>query len=189
MYSIAFEPIPETADILCDQVQINRLEKIVSIGNKGVGDKEGTLSFTNGRGAMNRVSLADEGENIERVKVVTLDAELTQDTKYFLKIDVEGYEYNVIEGASKLLSSDNISVIIIELNGSGSEFGRSNDDVHNKILSHGFSSIAYDPISRGIKRLDDEKIKIDWKLSKKDLVLSDKDKNHPPLARAKDLFD
>jgi dTDP-4-dehydrorhamnose 3,5-epimerase len=41
---------------------------------------------------------------------------------------------------------------------------------------------------RGIS-FDDDQLKIDWKLSVGELQLSDKDKTHPSLARAKDLFE
>jgi dTDP-4-dehydrorhamnose 3,5-epimerase len=36
---------------------------------------------------------------------------------------------------------------------------------------------------------NDDRLKIDWQLSVKDLQLSDKDKAHPSLANAKDLFE
>jgi len=41
---------------------------------------------------------------------------------------------------------------------------------------------------RGIT-FDDEQLKIDWQLSAEELQLSDKDKTHPSLANAKDLFE
>jgi len=41
---------------------------------------------------------------------------------------------------------------------------------------------------RGIA-FDDERLKIDWQLSAEELRLSDKDKTHPSLANAKDLFE
>ena len=41
---------------------------------------------------------------------------------------------------------------------------------------------------RGIA-FDDEQLKINWQLSAKELQLSDKDKTHPSLANAKDLFE
>ncbi|MDG2346928.1 MAG: FkbM family methyltransferase, partial [SAR86 cluster bacterium] len=153
-----FEPISETADMLRDQLKINDIDSFVTIKNMGVGDKEGTLSFTNGKGAMNRVSLIDEVEDITSVKVTTLDAELSENAKYFLKIDVEGYEYNVIEGASELLTKDNVSAIIIESNGSGSKYGYTDMDVHKMLLGYGFIAILYDPFTRKVAQVDDDKI-------------------------------
>jgi dTDP-4-dehydrorhamnose 3,5-epimerase len=41
---------------------------------------------------------------------------------------------------------------------------------------------------RGIA-FDDKKLKIDWQLVMEELIISDKDKAHPSLANAKDLFE
>ena len=148
--SIAFEPLPATAERLKDQIQINRINAAVDIRNMGVGDKEGSLFFTNNNDTVNKVSLAGEVENTTMVKVSTLDNELAKDNQYFFKIDVEGFEYNVIEGASAVLSNNNVSAIIIELNGSGEEFGHSNEDIHKKLLSFGFFAVAYEPQTRNL---------------------------------------
>jgi FkbM family methyltransferase len=151
--SIAFEPLPATAERLKDQIQINRINAAVDIRNMGVGDKEGSLFFTNNNDTVNKVSLAGEVENTTMVKVSTLDNELDKDNQYFFKIDVEGFEYNVIEGASAILSNNNVSAIIIELNGSGEEFGHSNEDIHKKLLSFGFFAVAYEPQTRNLTEL------------------------------------
>ena len=152
--SISFEPLPETVDKLKDQIQINRINDVVSVRNKGVGDKTGALFFTNNNDTINKVSLAGNVENTTKVEVTTLDEELDNNTKYFFKIDVEGFEYNVIEGGKNILSSQNTIAMIIELNGSGDEFGHSNQDIHNKIISLNFTPIAYEPLSRTIQILD-----------------------------------
>ena len=152
--SISFEPLPETVERLKDQIHINRIQNMVEIKNMGVGDKIGPLFFTNTNDTINKVSVIGEAKNTTRVDVVTLDGQLNTDVQYFLKIDVEGFEYNVLEGASRLLSSDQISAIIIELNGSGEEFGHSNEEIHNKLISFEFIPVSYDPISRHIRTID-----------------------------------
>ncbi len=151
--SIAFEPLPATAERLKDQIQINRINAAVDIRNMGVGDKAGSLFFTNNNDTVNKVSLAGEVENTTMVKVSTLDNELDKDNQYFFKIDVEGFEYNVIEGASAVLLNNSVSAIIIELNGSGEEFGHSNEDIHKKLLSFGFFAVAYEPQTRNLTEL------------------------------------
>ena len=152
--SIAFEPLPETVDRLIDQIQINRIQSTVDIRNMGVGDKQGSLFFTNNNDTINKVSLTGITENTTKVKVSTLDNELDKNDHYFLKIDVEGFEYNVIEGAQELLSTNNISAIIIELNGAGEEFGHNNEDIHKKLTNFGFISVSYEPQMRTLTRLD-----------------------------------
>lgn len=152
--SIAFEPLPETVDRLIDQIQINRIESAVDIRNMGVGDKQGSLFFTNNNDTINKVSLTGKTENTTMVRVSTLDNELDKNDHYFLKIDVEGFEYNVIEGAQELLSTNNVSAIIIELNGTGEEFGHHNEDIHKKLTNFGFISVSYEPQTRTLTRLD-----------------------------------
>ncbi len=152
--SISFEPLPETVDRLKDQIQLNRINDIVSVRNKGVGDKAGALFFTNNNDTINKVSLAGDIKNTTKIEVTTLDKDLDSNQKYFFKIDVEGYEYNVIEGGKNILSSQNTIAIIIELNGSGDAFGHSNQDIHNNIVSLNFTPVAYEPLSRSLNILN-----------------------------------
>lgn len=152
--SISFEPLPNSAERLKDQIQINRINAAVDIRNMGVGGKEGSLFFTNNNDTVNKVSLAGEVENATMVKLSTLDAELTKDDQYFFKIDVEGFEYKVIEGASEVLSNNNVSAIIIELNGRCDEFGHSNKDMHKKLRSFGLVAVAYEPQARNLTKLE-----------------------------------
>lgn len=151
--AIAFEPLPETVERLKDQMQINRLSDMVSVRNNGVGDKNGSLFFTNNNDTINKVSL-EGGDNTTKVDVVTLDDVLEKNQKYFFKIDVEGYEHNVIEGGKNILSSPNTAAVITELNGSGEEFGRSDDEIHDQLLALNFIAVRYDPQTRTLKKLD-----------------------------------
>lgn len=152
--SIAFEPLPATVDRLRDQVQINRIETLVDVRNMGVGHERGALHFTNDGDTVNRVSPEGEAPNTTRVAVSTLDDELLGDESYLLKIDVEGFEFNVIQGAARTLSSGNVAAIIIELNESGQAYGHSNQEIHQLLASFGFTAASYDPVGRSLTRLD-----------------------------------
>jgi FkbM family methyltransferase len=152
--SIAFEPVLESFQRLINQIQINRITGLVSPINKGVGDKKTKLFFTNNLDAMNKVSTISKASNTMEVEVIALDDELDKDKNYFIKIDVEGFEYNVISGANKILSSTNVMALIIELNGSSNYFGYSNEVIHDKIISLNFTPVSYDPIKRSLTVLD-----------------------------------
>jgi FkbM family methyltransferase len=146
--SIAFEPLLHTVSKLNEQLYLNKIESRVDVRNIGLSDRNGDLFFTKNNNAMNKVTLAGKTQNSTLVKVSTLDHELTDDTQYFLKIDVEGFEYNVIMGASKILRENNVVAIIIELNGSGQEFGHSDEEIHQKLLGFNFIPVTYDPFIR-----------------------------------------
>lgn len=151
--AIAFEPLPETADRLRDQVQINRVETTVDVRNMGIGAQRGELYFTNNGDTVNKVSISGNVDNTVRVSVSTLDDELPAEGHYFLKIDVEGFEFNVLKGAARLLKSGNVEAIIIELNGSGEEYGHSNNDIHQVLIASGLEPVSYDPFTRALTRL------------------------------------
>jgi hypothetical protein len=153
--SISFEPIQNAFDRLEDQVRINRIDHLVRIENKGVGEKSETLFFTNNNDTVNKVSLAGNVANTTEIEVIALNDVLKKNEKYFIKIDVEGFEHKVILGAGDILSSSNTLGLIIELNGSSEEFGSSNSEIHNKLLSFNFYPVSYDPISRLLVRISD----------------------------------
>jgi FkbM family methyltransferase len=151
--SIAFEPLPETINRLKDQISINQIHTLVSIKNKGVGEKLSTLFFTNNCDTINKVSTSGKIDNTTEIEVTTLDHELKNKVNLFIKIDVEGYEFNVLQGAIKTLSSGHVVALIIELNGSCEEFGHNMDEIHRKVIDFNFTPISYDPIKRNIKIL------------------------------------
>jgi FkbM family methyltransferase len=152
--SISFEPLPDTVERLKDQIQINRLNNLVSIRNIGLSNKGEELFFTTNNDTMNQVCLDGHNQNLVKIEVSTLDIELDINQKYFLKIDVEGFEYFVIDGGKGVLSSPNTIALIIELNGSGVNFGYTNNDIHEELINYGFIPVAYDPLSREIRKLN-----------------------------------
>ncbi len=150
--SVAFEPLPSTVQKLRDQIAVNRIEGVVDIRNMGVGDRKQTLFFTNDKDALNKVSLSGEGPNTTPVEVTTLDEALSREP-CFIKIDVEGFEFAVLEGARLTLSAGNASAVIIELNGSGEAFGHGNEEIHEAMLGFGYTPVAYEPATRTLTAL------------------------------------
>lgn len=150
--TIAFEPLPSTAARLHDQLRINAIGDIVTLRCCAVGRATGELAMTDNLDTTNHVlSASDSGDQAVTVPVVTLDESLPQDACYVLKIDVEGFELEALEGAHNLLCSGNVSAIIVELNGSGQRYGVTDNDVHRLLYDKGYKAAAFDPERR---RLD-----------------------------------
>jgi FkbM family methyltransferase len=152
--SIAYEAIPETFERLLDQIHINRINDLVCAKNNGVGDKHVNLFFINNLDTMNKVSINGKSENSTQVEMVTLDDELDKNKNYFIKIDVEGFEFNVIKGGNYILALPNVMALILELNDSGNEFGYGNDTIHNEIIRLNFTAVKYNPSKRSLSAID-----------------------------------
>lgn len=71
-----------------------------------------------------------------------------------IKIDVEGFEWEVLNGGKLTLEHDKLQVIIIELNGSGSRYGHNDDEIDNLLREYGFKPFAYNPFNRELISLD-----------------------------------
>jgi len=140
--SIAIEPIENTIIKLKENIKLNKLEEAVTILNYGVGHKNETLNFTTNKTVMNSVSLV-ENENTIKIEVKTLNELLKNENPTFIKIDVEGYEYNVLKGASEVLNNNSLKYLLVEFNDSGSKFNLKDEDVFNIIKSYGFLPIRY----------------------------------------------
>ena len=151
----SFEPVPSTYTRLLNNVHINNIENNVNCFNVAVGDKESYITLTTNIDTMNHVCLKhDEKDDIIQVKMVTLDSLLHSNIPSLIKIDVEGYETAVIEGASNVLENQKLHSIIIELNGSGNKYRYDEKLLVQKILDYGFRSFTYDPFKRKLSAIN-----------------------------------
>ena len=70
-----------------------------------------------------------------------------------IKIDVEGFEYYILRGGVNILKNDALKVIIIELNGSGINYGIEDKKIDLFLRSFNFEPYTYDPFKRKIIKL------------------------------------
>lgn len=150
--TIAFEPIHETFKRLLENIDINNVSHKINAVMKGVGSETGELYFTNNHDTTNKVSKNNE-KNTSKVTITSIDNEIDINAEFIFKIDVEGFEMEVLKGSRNLLRSGKIFAIIIELNGSGEEFGYSDNEIHALISSYGYIPISYDPSYREINEI------------------------------------
>jgi len=152
---IAFEPVPSTYEKLVQNLHINYLDDKVKSMNSGVGAGQGTIAFTSDSDTTNHVVASGERyENTITVNVTSLDVALTGQFPSLIKIDVEGYETPVLEGALETLKNPSLNAVILELNGSGSRYGFDEAEIVALMLKCGFGTYSYNPISRTLIDLD-----------------------------------
>ena len=151
---MAFEPIPATCAWLQRNVAVNGVADRVHVLNQGVGGGVGRLRFTAGLDTVNHVLAEDEfAADALEVPVVTLDQALAGRSPNLIKIDVEGFETEVLAGAEQTLANPALMAVIMELNGSGARYGFDEDSIHQGMLARGFQTYRYDPAKRALLSL------------------------------------
>ena len=152
--SIAIEPIPSTYDRLVANVKLNGLENHIECLNIGLGRQDTTLQFIDSPYSVMNRPVADFDKSTHpqvTVKIKSLDEiAVSEGMPILLKIDVEGFELEVLKGACQCLEDERLMAIIIELNGSGQKYGFTDDQVFSFLVDKGFSACRYDPFGRDL---------------------------------------
>lgn len=150
----AFEPVPSTYKRLVQNMRLNNLENMVICINKGIGSEQGSIAFTSGCDTSNHaLAPGEQSDNILSVEVSTLDIALDSESPTLMKIDVEGYETQVLKGAHETLNKKSLHSVIMELNGSGSRYGFDESRILELMFDHGFKTYSYNPMDRTLINL------------------------------------
>lgn len=120
--NLGFEPVPFLYERARRNIQINKFKNIV-LENLALSDSFGNLSFnldnTNNSGGIFLTETAGENPG-KTVKAVTLDHYVKQNNVKnisLIKIDVEGFEMNVLQGAKETLEEFH-PALFVEINNS-----------------------------------------------------------------------
>jgi len=112
-YCVAFEPNPQLADLLCSL----HLEG-VEVRQLAIADSSGTAEFSvppsrfgHALGSLKRNSDGASGAGTYLVRTARVD-DLGLETVRFIKIDVEGFEEEVIDGAIETIRRDKPTLLI-----------------------------------------------------------------------------
>lgn len=149
-HSVALEPVPEAFARLQANLSLNGLHGVEAV-NVAAGERAGRVIFTAKEDTTNHALAPDEESNATvPVEVRTLDEVLAGRAVELLKIDVEGFELPVLQGAPETISRTNC--VLLELNGSGARYGWHDGAVAEILFDAGFSAYRYRPFERRLER-------------------------------------
>ena len=150
----AFEPIPQTFARLRENAELNSRFGPILVLNQAVGATAGWLRMTTGLGTGNHILKPGENAPSVEVAVVPLDTAIPSlDKPTFIKIDVEGHEWEVIQGATELLGSPRLLGLLIET------FRPHNwqlprlQSLEARLREHGFVPFDYDVETNALRAL------------------------------------
>lgn len=136
----AFEPHPSTFQLLRRNVELNRRSN-VTLHNVALGSSEGDVCLTDRRGSSinHIVSGNRETEGTITVPCRRIDGicRQFQIVPEIVKIDVEGFEFDVLQGFGEFLPP--IQVLLIEMNGLSDERSHGQKEIHSLLKLYGLS--------------------------------------------------
>lgn len=144
--AVAFEPSSVTFGRAVQNVALNGLQDRITVRQEAVGSSSGEAVLSVGLGPCNKVlgpatGVVDAGE---KVRVVTLDETFAMGAPRVgvVKIDVEGGEVDVLDGARALVARDR-PALIVEVNDP--------ERVGAYLRQLGYSAYVYDPDRRALE--------------------------------------
>jgi FkbM family methyltransferase len=130
---IAVEPAADTFALLRENIALNGYE--IRAVQAAAGARAGTARFTSGLDCANQFSPAGQAETA----LVTVDSLLGGRAAAGMKIDVEGFELEVLRGCAQALAAHRIALIQLEWNAtSQAALGTDRTPVADLLEGHGY---------------------------------------------------
>jgi FkbM family methyltransferase len=134
----AFEPSPSTFKLLERNISINpTLAPRIHTIQKVVSDSVSEVDFTTDLDTVNKIVTVEtprtKSTAVMKVPAVTLDSVLEKVNA--MKIDVEGFERSVLRGAKRILSSNELKLIVLE---------EPDEEIISILSDYGFKQCRYD---------------------------------------------
>ena len=144
----AFEPDERSRDRFSENIILNRFRGI-HIHPQAVGSTSEQVRFLRDRDVGNRIRTSlDGGQATVELECVCLD-EVAGERLYALgKMDVEGAEPLVLQGAQRMLAAGNPPVWLLELNGKLHDYGFAEWDLEQWLRDRGYDLARYDSSCR-----------------------------------------
>lgn len=141
-----FEPDTMNFDKLKQNIRASGIEQMTRVNKLGLSNNDGEINFTYGLDGENHIAVKDE-KNILNIEVKRLDTYADENKISFfsyLKVDVEGFEFSVLEGSKKLLLEKRIKIIQLELNNTVRNSGINIESVLQFLKQSDYALCRYD---------------------------------------------
>ena len=145
--TLAYEPVPATYKRLVENISVNNLlNKVtphrIALTSPLNAQNSTNLKFSSDKGCMNCFVDSNYVGSTVDVSISTIDEHTRNNQPVLIKIDVEGFELDVLKGASETLSKQSLLAVIIE--------GQT-DEVNDIFRNADFVDVDYYPINRTIQ--------------------------------------
>ena len=143
----SYEPQPSVYAKLGKNIEINGLSERIQINNLGLGRIQDTLTmfipkFTGSAGASFVNLHEDEGEAAQITVPVKVLDEICKEEVDLIKIDVEGFEFNVLLGAQEIIKREKPTIVAELLRKWMKPFGHTPQMFVDNLRSNGYLSFA-----------------------------------------------
>lgn len=140
---MALEPAADTFGLLLENIALNGYQ--VTAIQAAAGDRCGIARFTVGRDTVNRL----DGDGPVETRLVTMDSVIGERHVTGMKVDVEGFEVDVLRGCTRALSERRIGLIQLEWNAmSELALGTDRCPVADLLAQHNYQLFRPDPQGR-----------------------------------------
>lgn len=140
---IAVEPSLRNRERLEENLRLNGITS-VRVEACALGEKAGEMAFCDA----DALAHVEQDGTGPQVPVRTLDSILPEGEISLLKVDVEGFELSVFQGAENAMRAGKLPVILFEMNHSHERYGVTEADIFGFLRAHGYQIARYEHDAR-----------------------------------------
>ena len=143
--SISLEPVPSTFARFKRNIRLNDIDDRVEPHCVAAGAEKGSILFSIDQDCVNQVVTETYPGQSMKVPVLPLDQLLEGKSPTLWKVDVEGFELEVLKGATQSLQNLKLSAVLLEAD---------SEEIRQIMSQAGFARASYEPLSRQLVQVD-----------------------------------